>query len=145
MKAKCAVFTVFVTLISLLTLLGDGYAKQQRGAENACLNVLKGTLVTLRGTVVDIGPHGNGLVLNTGNEEVVVFGLGPLGYWEKNEVDRPEVGEAITVLAYALSFSETTRYIAASITIDEGTTAEETITLRDPDTGCPLWRRGPKH
>ena len=144
MKAKCAVFAVFITLISLFTLLGDGYAKQQCGAENACLNVLKGTLVTLPGTVVDIGPHGNGLVLETTTGKVVVFGLGPDWYWEKNDVDRPEVGEAITVLAYALSFSDTTRYIAASITIGEGTTAEEKITLRDPDTGCPLWRRGPK-
>ena len=144
MKVKCAVLAVFITLVSLFTLMGDGYAKQQRGSENACLNVLEGTPVTLVGTVADIGPHGNGLVLETNTGKVVVFGLGPVWYWEKYDLDRPDVGEAITVFAYTLSFSDTTRYIAASITIGEGTTAEEKITLRDPDTGCPLWRRGPK-
>jgi len=145
MKGKCAVFAVLIALISLFTLLGDGHAKQQRGAENACLNVLEGTLVPFEGTVVDIGPHGNGLILETTTGSVVILGLGPLWYWEKNEVDRPEVGEKITGFAYAVSFSDVTRYIVASITIGKGTAAEETITLRDPDTGCPLWRRGPKH
>ena len=139
MKVKCAVLAVFITLVSLFTLMGDGYAKQQRGSENACLNVLEGTPVTLVGTVADIGPHGNGLVLETATGKVVVFGLGPAWYWEKYDLDRPDVGEAITVFAYAVSFSDTTRYIAASITI-----GADTIMLRDSETGCPLWRRGPK-
>ncbi len=127
MKVKCAVLAVFITLVSLFTLLGDGYARQQRGSENACLNVLEGAPVTFGGAVVDIGPSGNGLVINTGTEEVVVFGLGPLWYWEKNGVDRPEVGEVVTVSAYAVSFSEATRYIAASITIGEGTVCLQTF------------------
>ncbi len=121
-------------LVSFTAYAGNGNQKQMQTNNNVCSNVLSGTPVTIAGTVIGIGSH-NGLVLDTDNGQVTVYGIGPEWYWEKNEVERPDIGETVTLNAYEVLFSDGTRYVASSVTI-----GNDTLNLRDPETGCPLWR-----
>ena len=75
---------------------------------------------------------------DTGNSHVTIYGIGPEWYWEDKGVDRPDIGDGVTVDVYAVLFSDGTRYIASSITI--GDDPIDTLKLRDLETGCPLWR-----
>ncbi len=121
-------------VVSFTAYAGNGNQKRIQTNNNVCSNVLSGTLVTLAGTVIGIGSL-NGLVLDTGTGQVTIYGIGPEWYWEKKEVDRPEIGDSVTVNAYEVLFSDGTRYIASSVTI-----GSDTLNLRDSETGCPLWR-----
>ena len=125
---------IFMLLVSFTAYAGNGNQKRIQTKNNLCSNVLSGTLVTIAGTVIGIGSF-NGLVLDTGTSQVTIYGIGPEWYWEKNEVDRPEIGDSVTVNAYEVLFSDGTRYIASSVTI-----GSDTLNLRDSETGCPLWR-----
>jgi hypothetical protein len=90
----------------------------------------------ITGTVAGIGAYGGGIQIDTGTEIVTVYGVGPLFYWESLGVARPGIGEAITVNAVEVTFSdESTKIVALSIII-----GEETLQLRDEATGVPLWR-----
>jgi len=132
---KLTVMTVLLLLmISLTAYAGNGVPKREQARKGACSNVLSGALVTITGVVIGIGNQG-GLVVDTQNGQVTIYGIGPEWYWEENGVDRPDIGDSITVTAYEVLFSDGTRFVASSITI--GT---DTLKIRDPETGCPLWR-----
>ena len=134
MKKSTVIIMIFMLLVSFTAYAGNGNQKRIQTKNNVCSNVLSGTLVTIAGTVIGIGSL-NGLVLDTGTGQVTIYGIGPEWYWEKNEVDRPEIGDSVTVNAYEVLFSDGTRYIASSVTI-----GSDTLNLRDSETGCPLWR-----
>ena len=134
MKKLSILIVLLLIMSSVTAYAGNGIQKHEQKRENACSTVLSGTFVTIAGTVISIGNQ-DGLVVDTGTVQVTIYGIGPEWYWEKNEVDRPDVGDSVTVNAYAVSFSDVTRYIASSITI-----GDDTLNLRDPETGCPLWR-----
>ena len=132
------------TLLLLLLMSFTAYAgnlkgnfKRGYGETKACSNVLSGTPGTLTGTVISMGKR-DGLVVDSAEKgKVTIYGIGPEGYWEANDMERPEIGDSVTVVAYAVLFSDETRYVASSITI-----GSETLQLRDTETGCPLWRGG---
>ena len=128
---------LLLVMVSLTTYAGNGTPKQEQTRNNACSNILSGTLVSLTGVVIGTGDH-DGLLLDTTNGHVTIYGIGPEWYWEDNKVDRPDIGDSVTVVAYDVLFSDGTRYIASSMTI-----GGETLILRDPKTGCPLWRGAP--
>jgi hypothetical protein len=85
------------------------------------------------GAVVDLVP-GEGLVLATTEGNVTIYGIGPVRYWKQQKIDRPVVGDEITVNGYVMSLNGVERNIASSITTSEGT-----IELRDADAK-PLWQ-----
>lgn len=85
------------------------------------------------GAVVDLVP-GEGLVLATTEGNVTIYGIGPVRYWKQQNIDRPAVGDEITVKGYVMSLNGVERNIALSITTSEGT-----IELRDVDAK-PLWQ-----
>jgi len=89
---------------------------------------------TYTGVVLDL-TAGEGLVLATDEGDFTIFGIGPVRYWEAQDIDRPAVGEEITVTGYVVSLNGIERYLASAITTADGTT----ITLRDDD-GKPLWQ-----
>jgi len=97
-------------------------------------DVLLGTPFDVRGDVVSIVP-GQGLVLDTGDADVTVYGIGPVWYWETVGVDRPAVGDALYVEGFVVDYNGAERYIAMTITV-----GEDEVPLRDPETGAPLWR-----
>jgi len=139
MKKLTVTTLLLLLLVSFTAYAGNGNGNGKYGKTEACSNVLSGTLETIQGTVIGIGNH-DGLVVDTGNSHVTIYGIGPEWYWEDNEVDRPDITDGVTVVAYAVLFSDGTRYVASSIKI-----GGKTLTLRDPKTGCPLWRGGQNH
>lgn len=92
---------------------------------------------TITGTVYETCGRGQGLWVDTGDETLTVFGVGPIRYWADAGIDRPTIGEEVVVNALETTFSNgNTRLIATDITI-----GGETLDLRD-DSGYPLWRGG---
>jgi len=134
MKRLSFMIVLLLVMVSLTANAGNGTPKQEQTRYNACSNILSGALATFTGSVVGIGNH-DGLVIDTGNSQVTIYGIGPEWYWEDKEVGRPEIGDVVKVVAYAVLFSDGTRYVASAITI-----GGETLILRDTNTGCPLWR-----
>lgn len=98
------------------------------------------TFTGLEGTVEDCLESGGGLILLTADGEVVVYGIGPGWYWESLGVEKPAVGDTITVSGYIVDCGGVERYILTSVEVpgEEGETV--TVTLRDPETGMPSWR-----
>ena len=137
MKQLSVMIVLLLVMVSLTAYAGNGTPKQEQTRNNACSNILSGTLVSITGVVIGVGDH-DGLLLDTTNDHVTIYGIGPEWYWEENKLDRPDIGDSVTVVAYAVLFSDGTRYIASSMTI-----GGETLILRDPKTGCPLWRGAP--
>jgi hypothetical protein len=99
-----------------------------QSAATACV----GETETITGIVVSAG-MGSGLVINTGITEEVVYGLGPQWYWTVNGVDRPDVGEIVTVRVAHVKCID--KRVILEITI-----GEILLELRDPLTCFPLWR-----
>lgn len=108
------------------------------GGGVCAVNIFTGEAVTVAGTVSSVLYNGDGMEIDTGAGVVTVYGFGPYRYWDQVGVDRPEVGDAVTVKAYNVTYSDgTVRTIAASVTV-----GDEEVTLRDAATGAPLWRGG---
>ncbi len=131
---------------------GDGYCDNNRGNQNffgyghngrkgefPIFNIFDGTPFnyTEEVMVISIGYGGTGMVIETEDAEVIIYGLGPLWFWDCNNVSRPVPEDLIEVSGYTVDYNDIQRNIAVSITIDS-----ETLELRDPETGSPLWRGG---
>ncbi len=96
-------------------------------------NICSGSPETITGIVTDAWVPGSGLTVTTDNSSQTLFGLGPIWYWDLNNIDRPEIGESVSVLATGVTLSD--RKVILSITIDD-----QTIELRNPQTCLPVWR-----
>lgn len=131
---------VMVIMLVLVVGIGSVYAGGYGNFGNCpnCINtpitnLCVGTAETITGTVKTVGVPGNGLVLNTANGDITVYGVGPYWYWDKQNVDLPDIGEVVTAVVSNIS---TTNYkILLSITV-----GSQTLQLRDPATCLPLWR-----
>ena len=107
----------------------------QNGA-GPVFDIFSGVPVEVGGAVADVGNFGQGIGIDNGTETIRVFGIGPYRYWNENEVDRPAVGDGISVTGYEVTFSDgSSKIIATRVSI-----GDVEILLRDPDTGGPLWR-----
>ena len=127
---------------------GDGICDNRRGGRNfpgygdgenrrgiPFINIQDGEPFTYTGEVVSLGYFGKGTVISTDDVEVTLYGLGPLWYWDSQGISRPEVGDIIEVRGYTVEYNDVQRNVVTSITI-----SDDTIELRDPETGAPLWR-----
>ena len=142
MKRLSLLIVVLLVMVSLTAYAGNGAQNHGKTKNNACSNVLGGTPATFEGPVTDFGNR-DGLVIDDPKSgPVTVYGIGPEWYWEDKGMDRPEIGDLVKVEAYAVVFSDGTRYIASSIAFTSG---GDTLLLRDAETGCPLWRGPRKH
>jgi hypothetical protein len=136
MKKIFSVTTILVLLVATIAFAAEMNSRQNRQHHRKpiCSKVLDSQQETFEGTVADIEKK-NGIVLELGDgTQVKIYGLGPNWYWEAKEMVKPEIGDPVTITAYAVTFSDAIRYVAASVMI-----GEDTIQLRDPETGCPLW------
>ena len=97
-------------------------------------NILDGTPFDYTGEVVSCA-SGEGLVLAIDEENIIIYGIGPNSYWELQGVEKPGVGETVSVMGNTVDFNGELLNIATSITI-----GEDTVYLRDLETGLPLWR-----
>lgn len=94
-----------------------------------------GVIETITGTVESYGIPGGGLVVVTDTSTETLYGLGPMWYWERNDMDRPEIGETVTIQAETVTIGSVTKKVIISITING-----QTLVLRDSATCLPLWR-----
>lgn len=99
--------------------------------------VLEGEEFTVAGTISAFGGRGQGVEIDTGDEIVTVYGIGPIRFWENLGIDPPDVGDGVSVTVIAATFSDgSIKNIATGIDI-----GGQTIELRDAETGLPLWRK----
>jgi len=136
MKKIFAVTTILVLLVATMAFAAGTNSHQnlQRQQEQICSKVLESEQVTFEGTVADIGEKDCIVLELADGTQVKIYGFGPNWYWEVYGMVKPGVGDSVTITAYAVPFSDATRYVASSVTTSVGT-----IQLRDPETGCPLW------
>lgn len=132
----------FIRLVLVCALVaagaGVGFAGNGKGPGNGTgpiHDILEGEPFEYTGTVVDCG-MGSGLTLSVNNENVQIYGIGPMFYWDSQDIPYPEAGETLTVEGYRVDFNGTVRNIAMKITTADG----KEIQLRDAATGKPLWR-----
>ena len=130
------VVLMVVFLSAGLTLAGHAhgrYGDAVGDGDGPIHDIYAGTAFTYSGDVIDL-VLGQGLLLSTSEGNVTIYGIGPERYWESVGVDRPSVGDTITVEGYTVDYNGELRDIATKITI-----GSYTVELRDAD-GVPLWR-----
>jgi hypothetical protein len=142
-KSLMAILMALVLVLGAgLALAGQAQNRPGYGPGNQLgpvHDILSGTPFTYTGDVVSLSEPGQGMVIATETENVTIYGLGPIRYWQSLDVARPAVGETVTVEGYTVDYNGVLRNIAMSMTI-----GGQTVQLRDPSTGLPLWsgRRG---
>lgn len=102
-------------------------------------DILDGTPFAVTGEVVSASERDT-LVLVTASGDVTICGTGPDRFWEEAGVDYPGVGETVTATGMIVDLNDTQRHIAFDMVIQD-----DSIQLRDPETGLPLWRGGYGH
>jgi hypothetical protein len=127
--------------ILVLTLMTGGWSWAGRGigpgdGTGPIHNILSGAPFQYTGDVIGLIP-GAGMEIATEGENIKLYGIGPVRYWDKLGVDRPVVGDTVEVSGFTVNYSGVDRNVLTSITLDG-----EIVPLRDPATGAPLWKRG---
>jgi hypothetical protein len=127
---------LFAILIAAATSVPGWTARGPGDGTCSALDIFDGVPVTIAGTVASIKYSGQGMEIDTGTEIVTVYGIGPISFWDDMGIARPEVGEYLVIEGYEVTFSDgSTKIIAYSVTI-----GDTTVTLRDEETGAPVWR-----
>lgn len=125
-------------------MAGNGYGGGGQGGPGGTgiSIVCQGTPVELTGNVSDISYAGSGMeVIKDDGSIVMVYGIGPYRYWDTLGIDRPAVGDTVTVSGMEVDFNGTLRIVAISITRD-GQTAQLRESCVGTTGGQPLWRGG---
>ena len=101
-------------------------------------DIFAGVEFLYSGDVIGIGTDG-GVTIATNTENVTIYGIGPVRYWESLDppVVRPVDGDTIDVIGYEVDYNGELRNIAVIIIVDG-----VEVPLRDTETGAPLWRGG---
>lgn len=124
-----------ITLVIIMVTTGTVWAGRGMGT-GSVTNIFDGLAVEITGTVAAVGMFGQGYQVDTGTEVVTVYGLGPVRFWNSFGLDRPTVGEEVTIEGYEITFSDgSNKTMAFSVTL-----GDDTLVLRDADTGTPLWQ-----
>ncbi len=131
--------TGMTLVIFVLLMTGSVWAGRGLGSGGGAgpANVIfNGVPTEFSGTVMTVGTFGQPYQIDTGTEIINVYGFGPVKFWNSLGVASPMVGEEVLIEAYEVTFSDgSSRLIAVSVSMDE-----DSVVLRDPDTGVPLWR-----
>jgi hypothetical protein len=134
-------FLTLTTAILVLTFMAGGWAWAGKGigpgdGTGPIYDILSGATFQYTGDVISL-IAGAGMEISTESGNVKVYGLGPIRYWDRLGIDPPVVGDAVEVSGYAVDYNGVERNVLTSITMDG-----ETVPLRDPATGAPLWKGG---
>lgn len=144
MRKNGIVYVVLVMALVALTASAwaetSGQLQTKRYQRNqVCTLVLDGVQdAPISGVVADVSPAGtlDGIMID--GEKY--YGLGPVAYWDAAGVLRPDVGDEVEVQISKVLLSDgTARNILMSLTYTDRT-ENNVIQLRNPETGCPLWR-----
>lgn len=133
---KKATMTAVTVMMVLVLSTGLGLAINGNGAGNGSgpiHDIFSGDYFIYTGDITGCVP-GEGLIVATAQETVVIYGIGPASYWEGLDVARPAVGDTITVEGYTVVYDSVSLNIATKILV-----GDDEVSLRDED-GMPLWR-----
>jgi hypothetical protein len=136
--------TIMVAVLAAAVVLVGGAAMAGRGygpgdGSGPLFDCTAGTPFEYTGDVVTAPTTGSGqgMVIATADQNITIYGLGPFWYWTQAGVDRPAVGDTVTVSGYIVNYNGTERNIAVLIQINEAS-----LQLRDPSSCMPpLWSR----
>ncbi len=92
-------------------------------------------LLSSQAMVMECSQAGGLTLLIADDDKVVLYGIGPVYYWERLGVDYPAITDILTAKGYTVNYNGIDRNVVTSIVIDD-----KTVELRDPETGKPLWR-----
>ena len=127
---------LFAILMGAVTAMPGWTAQGPGDGTCSAVNIFDGVQVTIDGTVASIGYSGQGMKIDIETDIVTVYGIGSIRFWDNIGIARPEVGEFLAIEGYEVTFSDgNTKIIAYSVTI-----GDETVILRDEETGAPVWR-----
>jgi hypothetical protein len=98
-------------------------------------DIYAGEPFTYEGDVIEC--QGDGIVIAVAGENITIYGIGPVRYWDSLELVKPAVGDTVTVTGYTVDYNGELRNIAVTINV-----GGVEVPLRDADTGTPLWRQG---
>ena len=134
---------ILVVITAAVMIMAQGAALAGRGngpgdGSGPLFDCTAGTPFEYTGDVVTAPTTGSGqgMVIATADENITIYGLGPLWFWTQAGVDRPAVGDTVTVTGYVVDYNGVERNIATLIQINE-----TSLELRDPSTCQPLWSR----
>ncbi len=138
---KALTGSVIVLLVLFLSaglgMAGNGKGQGIGDGTGPIHNIFAGTPFTVTGDVIT-AVAGGGLEIAPDDTTIVtIYGIGPVRYWDSLGFDHPCVGDTLTVKGYTVDYNGVVRNIAVTITI-----GDDTVQLRDPETGAPLWRGG---
>jgi len=140
MKTVLSMLLTAVLLFTMATLAAaDGKTnRSQNVVPQACAPVLSAPSFIVEGTVTAVSSPDarNGITVLANDAAIAFYGLGPARYWDTLGIDRPEVGDFVTIEAKAVTVNEAVMNIIVSLAYEDGTS----IQLRDQATGCALWR-----
>ena len=135
-----AVILMVISLTVGLSFAGNGRGNGMRMGDKTgtpVCDICAGIAFVYTGDVVSI-VRGQGIVIATEDEgNITIYGIGPIRYWTSQGVERPVIGDTITVDGYTVDYNGVVRNIATSILVGDN---EVEVELRDPDTCAPLWR-----
>ncbi len=139
-KAALILLAVMVIMAGTLPVsAGQGKGRGQGLADGSgpLVSIFDGTPVTVVGVVAELPSFGTpGLKIDNGTEIITVYGTGSPMVWEALGYEPLVVDEEVGIDAYEVTFSDgSSKLIAAAITI-----GDQIITLRDQETGKPVWR-----
>ena len=143
-KCKAIVTIAALSLFIAVPAALAGNGNRPGNGSGPIHNITDGDPVVITGEVTSVGTKGNGIEIETGSETTTVYGIGSVGFWGAEEIERPAVGDEITVNGYKVTLpDDSTKIISGSI---DNITNGEQITLRDDESGAPLWSGGvPSH
>ncbi len=127
-------FVVKLAVLVLCLAAATAWSGERSRILDGSCSTLEKTPFTYTGDVVTVGILGEGLEIALAEGNVTFFGLGPDWYWETLGVDKPVVGETVTVEGFTVSYNGVDRNILTAVVI-EG----EMVPLRGDDDR-PLWR-----
>ncbi len=133
-----AVILMVISLTVGLSFAGNGRGKGTGICNNTrtpVYDISAGSEFQYTGDVVDM-VRGQGMVLAIDEGNITIYGIGPIRYWASQSVERPVIGETIEVNGYTVDYNGVVRNIAISVVV-----GDDTVELRDPDTGASLWRQ----
>lgn len=137
------VLLLLLTAIVILSAVSFASAAGKKNsfhniAPQACAPVLLASTFTTTGIVsaVSTPDARNGITVSTPDGDVAFYGLGPTRYWDGLGIDRPQVSDFVQIEAKAVTVNESVINIIVNLAYEDGSS----IQLRDPETGCPLWR-----
>ena len=123
-----------------MSVIFDGEEVQLRDPETGeplwdkANHLLSGTPFSYSGIITEV-PDIREIVVSTDEGDVVLSGIGPVGFWEDLGMTLPAVDDEVIATGLTVEHDDVLRNVIMTITVNG-----QYVQLRDLETGMPLWR-----